>query len=360
MPRPNTGASLKWNKKRGKHYIVWYVQGREHSRSTGTADIGTAEGELAKFIRDRQDGQRQGPRDPGLVSIAEVLDLYGAQHAPTTQDPERIGFAIDALLPFWGTTMVGHITKGGCERYARQRGRAVATVRRELTALRAAINYAHNDGLIARPVPVTLPEKPDGKDRWLTVNEAARLLNAARTGRSDVRMYLPLFVLIGLYTGARHEAILSLRWPQVDLKGGKINFAREDGKRTKKGRARIPIPRQLATFLKLAKRRAGSDIGFVITDAGRPIKDIGGGWYGDPDKPGNGSFGNACKRAGLDNVTPHTMRHTCGTWMAQKGVSLFHIGGWLGHSDARTTELYAHHHPDYQEEALASINNKRR
>jgi integrase len=360
MPRPNRGASLKWNEKRGKFYIVWYIQGRERSRSTGTADLEQAQAELAGFIRDRQDGQRQGPRDPALVSVAEVLDLYGAHHAPNTHDPERIGYAIDALLPFWGTTMVGHITPGGCERYSKHRKRAVATVRRELTTLRAAINYAHNDGLISRPVPVSLPAKPAGKDRWLTVNEAARLLNAARTGRCHVRMYLPLFILIGLYTGARHEAILSLRWPQVDLKNGKINFKREDGSETAKKRVRQPIPRQLMTFLKLAKRRAGSDVGFVVNDAGRPIKDIGGGWYGDLDKPGNGSFGNACKRAGLADVTPHTMRHTCGTWMAQKGVSLFHIGGWLGHSDARTTELYAHHHPDYQEEALSSINNKRR
>jgi integrase len=55
-------------------------------------------------------------------------------------------------------------------------------------------------------------------------------------------------------------------------------------------------------------------------------------------------------------VTPHTLRHTCGTWLAQKGVPLFQIGGWLDHSDGRATELYAHHHPDFQEEALAAMN----
>jgi site-specific recombinase XerD len=37
--------------------------------------------------------------------------------------------------------------------------------------------------------------------------------------------------------------------------------------------------------------------------------------------------------------------------MALAGVDLWTIGGWLGHSHTKTTELYAHHHPGYQEEA---------
>ncbi len=58
-------------------------------------------------------------------------------------------------------------------------------------------------------------------------------------------------------------------------------------------------------------------------------------------------FNSAAARAGLPHVTSHTLRHTAGTWMAQRGVPLREIAGYLGHSDARTTELYAHHHPDY-------------
>ncbi|MGA1807434.1 MULTISPECIES: tyrosine-type recombinase/integrase [Sphingobium] len=104
------------------------------------------------------------------------------------------------------------------------------------------------------------------------------------------------------------------------------------------------IPNRLMTFLRLAHRRRYSDLGYVIHDKGRRIIDIGDGK--------SGSFGTAVKNAKLPGVTPHTLRHTCGTWLAQKGVPLFQIGGWLDHSDARTTELYAHHHPDFQGEAL--------
>lgn len=73
-----------------------------------------------------------------------------------------------------------------------------------------------------------------------------------------------------------------------------------------------------------------------------------------------GAFGRACKRAGIVGITPHTLRHTCGTWMAQQRVSLRMIGEYLGHSDdERTTRLYAHHHPDYQDEAVAAFNRRR-
>jgi integrase len=255
------------------------------------------------------------------------------------------------LLGFWDGKTVGDISKTTCRNYAKHRQRAAGTVRRELGTLTAALNFAVHEKLLERAPHVELPEKPEGKDRWLTRGEAAKLLSAARTGRGDVRLYLPLFVLLGLYTGARKQAILTLRWPQVDLERGRIDF-RKGSRRTNKGRAHIPIPARLLTFLRLAWRRRMSDVGFVLHDKGKPIKDIGGGWDGvDEEGHGQGSFGTACKKAGLVDVTPHTLRHTRGTWFAQDGVGLWDIAGWLGQSYATTVELYAHHHPDHMEEA---------
>lgn len=357
MPRPNRGAQLKFIRERQAYYIQWYEQGRPRKRSTGTADLGEAEERLAQFISDRNAQRRakSGPRDPSQVPVTEVLTVYMEQHAPTAADPARIAYAIQALLPFWEGNMVGEVTKEACRSYQRNRDRAVSTVRRELTTLRAAINFAYGEGVLTRPQPVWLPAAPAGKDRFLTRPEVAALLNAARTGRSDVRLYLPLFIVLAIYTGARKEAILSLRWSQVDFAKRRINFRRfdDDGNplaETSKKRAHIPIPNRLMTFLQLAHRRRSSDIGPVIHDKGAPIIDVG--------DSAHGSFGGACKRAGLTKVTPHTLRHTCGTWMAQRGVSLFNIGQWLGHSDERTTKLYAHHHPDFQGEALDAMNRR--
>ena len=140
------------------------------------------------------------------------------------------------------------VTPQTCARYAEKRGRSKGTVRRELGVLRAAINYAHRSGRITRPVAVELPERPEPRDRWLTRKEAARLIRAARTPQA--RLYLPLFILIGLYTGRRKEAILSLRWPQVDLETGRIDFELAGRRRTNKKRGIVPIPPRLLPHLR--------------------------------------------------------------------------------------------------------------
>jgi integrase len=79
---------------------------------------------------------------------------------------------------------------------------------------------------------------------------------------------------------------------------------------------------------------------------------------GRPIKRVRRAFAAACRRAGIADVTRHTLRHTCGTWLAQRGVPLHQIAGWLGHSNERTTELYAHHHPDHFAEAMRAMERK--
>src|SRR5262249_36618713 len=183
------------------------------------------------------------------------------------------------------------------------------------------------------------PREP-GRDRWLTRSEAAKLLWESRREVKS-RLHLPLFILIALYTGARRGAILGLQWSQVDLVRGRIDFNEPGRARPNKRRPIIPIPRGLLWFLRAAQRRASSPFGIAYD--GQAVKRI------------RRSFRGACRRAGLTDVTPHVLRHTAGTWLAQAGVDLHQIGGWLGHSNEGTTELYAHHHPDYFDAAKRAM-----
>lgn len=347
MPSRNRGPYLKFLHERRNYYIFWSENGVTRRKSTGTPDSGEAQAHLADFIgeRRRRGKDGSGPREPSDFSVADALDLYGEDHAPNTADPARIGYAITALLSFWGDCTIEQVTKQTCKAYARNRNRAVGTIRRELTTLRAAINFAFAEGRITRAVPVWLPEAPAGRDRWLSRSEAAALLNAARTSGGRTRLYLPLFIVLALYTGARKEAILSLRWHQLDLQRRIIDFHDPSRPMTNKRRSRIPIPDHLMTFLRLAKLR-GSDLGYVVHRDGRRLKDV------------KRAFASACNAAGLEDVTPHTLRHTCGTWMAQHGVPLFEIGGWLGHSHERTVELYAHHSPDHLQRAKLAADRR--
>jgi integrase len=251
--------------------------------------------------------------------------------------------AINALTSFWQGRAVAEVTKKTCKLYAQARGRSDNTVRRELSVLRAAINFAYEDGRSTRSVHVELPHAPQSRKRWLTRREAAHLIRASRT--PVARLYLPLFILLGLYTGRRKEAVLSLRWPQVDLEAGRIDFEIAGRRRTSKKRGVVPIPRRLLPHLRRARKR-GSELGYVLHRNGKRILDIKKG------------FAAACKRAGLEDVTPHTLRHTAATWLMQRGTPLWEASGFLAMSEKMLQEVYAHHHPDFQKEAAENIGSR--
>jgi integrase len=258
MPRRNQGPRLRWLAKRECFYIMWTERGRSRERSTGTADREQAQVALAEFLQQRD--RRAGPRDPAQILVTDILTEYQEHRGSKVAAPGRIAFAVLALTDFFEGNSVADVTPQSCGRYAEKRGRSAGTVRRELGVLRAAINLAHKSGRVTRPVAVELPDRPEPRDRWLTRKEAANLIRASRTPQA--RLYLPLFILIGLYTGRRKQAVLSLRWPQVDFDARTISFEIAGRKRTNKKRGVIPIPPRLMPHLRRARRR-GTDLGYV-------------------------------------------------------------------------------------------------
>jgi integrase len=346
MPRRSKGPRLRWLAKRAGYYIEWTENGRTRQRSCGTDNRSEAEGQLQSFLYERARTGRTGPREPEDYGVNEAVAAYLEEHAPHTADPARLAYDGEALAPFWEGRTVADISPETCRAYWKWRERAAGTIRHELGTLRAALNHAHREGRLTRVPKVILPSRAPNRDRWLTREEATRLLKSARKD-ARARLWLPLFVRLALYTGARKGAILGLRWPQVDLEREIINFNIPGAAQTKKRRAVVPIPRQLVRPLKWA-RKFGTELGFVIHRDGKKIANI------------KHSFATAAKNAGLKNVTPHTLRHTCATWMAQDGVDLFQIAGWLGHSYARTVELYAHHSPSHLSAAKQAMERRAR
>ena len=119
---------------------------------------------------------------------------------------------------------------------------------------------------------------------------------------------------------------------------GLIDWNSVGRRRTKKQRPKVRIPDKLFPHLRRARLR-GSEIGFVIHDGGKPV--------GDPKK----SFGSACQRAGLENVTPHTLRHTRTTWGHPGGRKQMGTCGFSWNDPGDAGARLRPHHPDYQKAA---------
>ena len=209
------------------------------------------------------------------MTVASTLALYAEKHAPTVRAPERIAYAIKALVPILGDLPVASINGSVCRRYAETRNKAAGTVRKELGVLQASINFAYSEGYLTATRKVRLPEKPAPRDRWLTRDEAARLLRAAH--RSSRGKHLARFILVGLYTGTRSDAILGLRFlPSteggwVDTESGMMYRRAAGQAETKKRTPTIPIPRPLLAHLRRWERNGAR---YVVEVDGQRVASV--------------------------------------------------------------------------------------
>lgn len=126
----------------------------------------------------------------------------------------------------------------------------------------------------------------------------------------------------------------------MDFETGLIRLSNAPGRG--KGRATVPMTDAIRQALLEAREAATTDA--VIEYAGRPVGSI------------KKAFARTCERAGLPGVTPHTLRHTAASWMAEAGVPMPEIASFLGHSDDRITQrVYAKFSPAYLRTAAQAL-----
>lgn len=271
------------------------------------------------------------------LRVSAALDYYFEKKiAPKKTDYPRVaGHKIANLKAVFGKRLVSTIGVVDGEKYLRSRkGMSPATVRGELALLIAAANYAVKaKKLPAGDVPhLHLPDASPTKERFLSRDEARLLLRDAR--KTDEKAFL--FIAVGLHTGARPNVIEHLEWDRIDFNEQTIDFRKNRGTGKKKyGIVKIAV--ELMPILAMAYARR--DTAYVL---GQPK----GMAY---------RFSAACKRVGIENVTPNTMRHTWATWAAQDGIPLWQIAGVLGNSMGTVEKKYAHHHPSFQSAAMGRV-----
>jgi integrase len=232
----------------------------------------------------------------------------------------------------------------------RGRGLSESTTRTAYTVLRAALDGAVRDGLLARN-PAALVARPGvarKEARYLSPAQVAALLDTARPSR-----YHSAFVLLAA-TGLRRGEALALRWADVDLDGAVLRvrgtLARAGGQlavtepKTATSRRALRLsPGVVAVLRAHRKAQAAERIkaanvwhesGFVFTTEN-----------GQPVDPRNllRALKAAAKRAGLAGVGVHTLRHSAASALLEKGIGLKTVSEMLGHSSvAITGDIYQH------------------
>ena len=128
-----------------------------------------------------------------------------------------------------------------------------------------------------------------------------------------------------LLTGCRKMEILALPWDWLDARARCIRFSD-----TKSGAQLRPIGAAAANHLDARPKRDGCEFVF-------PADRGDGHFVGLPRV-----LDRLCARAGLADVTVHTLRHSFAASAAELGFSELTIAGLLGHSMPGVTARYAH------------------
>jgi integrase len=266
----------------------WYILDGDRRTSTGTEDRAEAQRILDAFL-----DARARPVDP---TVAQLLDArYRDCETRGVVRLDNIRWQHRWLREHFGHLRPADLTQPCLERYWRARGQHPTALRRELEELRATLRHAH-----LRYDHIALPANRPPGDKWLSEEQAARLVEAA-----GAIHHIRLWCLIALITGRRKGAILDLTWDRVDLDRAVIDFDNPDRQRTKKRRGAIGIPRALVAALRDARQVAVTS--HVIEWRGKPVKGIEGG------------FAKVRKAAGLAAwVTPHVLKHTCISRLAER------------------------------------------
>lgn len=332
-------------RKRGKNYeIDYYCKGKRYRQVVGPSrkEAEAAVGKRLAEIREGKFFDRVKIRETLMEDLVrEYLERFQGKKV----EDERMYMRF--ILERFAGKFVSDIERREVESFQASRRallrkdgrpRAHSTINREVEALRRLLNKAVRWGMLGKnpASQLNLLPEPRGRTRFLTLDEAKRLLEA--TSR-----HLRPIIVCALETGMRRSEILGLRWSDVDMKTRTIYLGD-----TKNGESRlVPVSNRLYAVLSGLPRRLGSDHVFTgepkIGKTGKPFHDV------------RTSFENACRRAGIEGFRFHDLRHTAASHMAMAGVPLRTIGEILGHKTAAMTERYAHMTPEHKRNAVESL-----
>ena len=173
------------------------------------------------------------------------------------------------------------------------------------------------EGLINPTAQIRKPTLPEGRDRRLEDGEEDRLMDECRASRSG---WLAPIVIIALETGMRLGEIVSLKWSYVDLDSRVARLTD-----TKNGTRRdVPLSSIAASTLEALPRSLDGRVFPLVAET---VKE---------------SYRAAVRRAGIDNLRFHDLRHEATSRFFERGLDIMEVAAITGHKTLAMLKRYTH------------------
>ena len=270
-----------------------------------------------------------------FVTSAWRADCY-ERLKPSTRRITDIALA-NQLLPAFGDMPLDRIERKDVNRwFDHYSATAPGGANRTLEVMRQILNHAKVHGHLEINPASGIRRNPGRKlNRFLSRDEIDRLHGELNRGVAErpSRVAQADIIRLLFYTGCRSGEIRNLKWDEVgDNTLGLVDSKTGPRKVYLNSEARAIIKRQ---------PRSGSPLVFPSPlDPSRPFPDSLSLWY------------LVRKRAGIEDVRLHDLRHNFASWAVMRGVPLPTVARLLGHRQVSMTLRYAHVH-DKEVEAAA-------
>jgi integrase len=349
----------------GRRWLTRWIDHDGEERTEAFARQGDAKRKAKDITAELVTGTYADPRRSAETfgTVAEEWYLTKSTRAPKTIGGYR-GLLDNIILPKWRDVKLRDIDYAGMQAWvtwlsvspeARQRakgdgGLSPARVIQAHQVVHQVLAYAIRAKYIAaNPAEhMQLPRKAAPKETVLTHEQVRQLVAAA----GDLGTMVQTLASAGL----RYGECVALRVRDVDIEHRRLKVSRSitgvrgqgqvEGETKTHQSRRVPILTQaLADALAFAiQGRDGAEFLFPGPDGTHMTI----GWF-------RHRFDRACAEVGLENVTPHTLRHTAGSLALASGASVVTVSKLLGHSNVSTTaNIYSHMMPDdFENLALA-------
>ncbi len=328
--------------------LLWYVRLFHHGKGNRFGPFPTktmAREFYEKCKREQREGQFFPERyhQQGTPLATDWIDQYvgklavSGKSTKTQYEERRYG-------EWWKTRLAGkqlsHITPADLDEAKEElvgEEYAAETIKHYLKFLRHVLNLAVRDGKVEKNpfARFTMPKTGHGKTRFLTMQEEAALLKALGQPYAT-------WARLAILTGLRKTELFSLRWTNVDLEQGFITLPQ-----TKSGKVQYaPLNEEAKALLRDFPSWKYSAWVFPNKTMGSQLDSYN--FYGRIFRP-------AVKKAKLEGVTWHTLRHTFASRLAMNGQSDSTIAALLRHSGTALVQRYAHLSPTHLRAAVEGV-----
>ena len=312
---------------------------------------------------------------PTKTTVAEFLRQWLRDYVATNVRPRTAeGYQMVVehhLIPSLGNVALAQLQPSHLqEHYAKalkegridgkEGGLSARSVLHHHRILSEALSHAVRWGLVGRNVAQAVnPPRPEHREMQTLDNDGVRnLLEAARN-----TVYYPLLHL-AIYTGLRRSEILGLRWKDVDLDMATLSVVQvlhhlRDGRtvfqepKTAKGRRMVALSPMAVLALRGHRERQEAErllLGIPLASEASVFSHPDGSPF-LPDSVTH-AFAKIARRAGLQGIRLHDLRHTHASLMLRQGVHPKIVSERLGHSTISITlDTYSHVLPGLQEAA---------